>query len=78
MRSTALWLVLIVAILVMSLAGFLAAGTLLRAAELCPDGNDCEDARTAGILFSAITAGSAVVLALAWRGLGSRPTRNEP
>lgn len=78
MRSVAVWSLLIVAIIVISLAGFLALGTFFRAIELCPDFNDCEDARNASILFLVITAAGVVTAALAYRALGSPTVRDEP
>lgn len=78
MRSVAIWSLLIVAIIVTSLAGFLALGTFLRAIEFCPDFNDCEDARNASMLFLVITAAGLVTATLAYRALGSPTERDQP
>ena len=78
MRAVAIWSLLIVAVIVTSLAGFLALGTFLRAVELCPDFHDCEDARNASMLFAVITVAGVATIALAWRALGSPTVRDEP
>jgi hypothetical protein len=78
MRSVAIWSLLIVAVIVTSLAGFLALGTFLRAVEFCPAFNDCEDARNASMLLFGIAVVGAAIAALAYRGLGSPNARDEP
>jgi hypothetical protein len=70
MPGWVLWIILIVAIVIASLAGLMTVGTFIRAQEICPSFFDCEDAREASFAFSIVTFVGAIVAALAWCELG--------
>ena len=78
MRAWALWIVLIVAVLITSVTGWLALGIFVQAQTTCPDAFRCEDARAASLVYFGITVVGALIIAAAWRGLGSRYRRTAP